>query len=292
MNALFLINERSGARRTYDIRDIIRAHWQHERFEMAGCSSKEDLDDIISGAQRNGFEVIFAVGGDGTVHEVGRRLIDTPLTLGIIPTGSGNGFARHLGLSIEPAALLHSIPALHNDTIDTAEVNGHPFLAVMGVGFDAFIAERFASSTVRGIRTYVREGVLGYASYRRQRYELTIDGSTRAESAFVIAVANASQYGNNARIAPLASVQDGLLDVVVIRDASIFSIPMMMARLFSGSLHRSSNVTTQQAREVIIRREDAGPAHVDGEPVAMAAELRICIRPRSLKVLVPAGARI
>ena len=291
MNALFLVNERSGARRAYDVRALIRTHWPYERCNIEGCTNKDDLDRIIDEAQRAGIDVIFAVGGDGTVHEIARRLIGRSLTLGIVPTGSGNGFARHLGFAIEPADVLRSAKALRVETIDTAEVNGRPFIGVMGVGFDAFIAERFASSTVRGIRTYIVEGVLGYASYRRQEYEITIDGKEQRIHAFVIAIANSSQYGNNARIAPLASVQDGLLDVVVIRDAPLLGVPAMTARLFGGSLHRSGNVTTMSGREIVIRRDGAGPAHLDGEPVALPGELRVRVNPRSLSVLVPAGAR-
>jgi YegS/Rv2252/BmrU family lipid kinase len=292
MNALFLINDRSGPRRQFDVRSVIRAHWPHQECEIASCpAAREDLDSIIAAAVRNGVEVVFAVGGDGTVHEVARRLIDQPVALGIVPTGSGNGFARHLGLSIEPSNLLRAVATASVATIDTAEVNGKPFLGVMGVGFDAFIAERFASSTVRGMFTYVRDGILAYASYRAQKYEVTIDGKTTIENAFVVAVANSSQYGNNARIAPLASLQDGLLDVVIIRDVSILGVPEMMARLFSGSLHRSRNVTTIQGKEIVIRRDSAGPAHLDGEPLVLPEELRVRIRPKSLRVLVPETGR-
>jgi diacylglycerol kinase (ATP) len=292
MNALFLVNDRSGVRRTYDIRAVIRAHWPHERCQIEGCAAKDDLDRIIVDAERAGIEVVFAVGGDGTVHEVARRLIDKPLTLGIVPIGSGNGFARHLGLAIEPAALLQSIPQLHKETIDTAEVNGRPFIGVMGVGFDAFIAERFASSTVRGMQTYIVEGISGYAAYQPQDYDVTIDGASHRVRAFVIAVANASQYGNNARIAPQASVQDGLLNVVIVKDAPLLSVPMMAMQLFSGSLHESGNVTTLKGREIVIRRQNSGPVHVDGEPISLPDELNVGIRPRSLNVLVPGAGRI
>ena len=291
MNALFLVNERSGARRTYDVRALIRTHWPHERCNIEGCSSKDELDRIIDDAERAGIEAIFAVGGDGTVHEIARRLIGRQIALGIVPTGSGNGFARHLGLAIAPADVLRSAMSLRVTTIDTAEVNGRAFIGVMGIGFDAFIAERFASSTVRGMRTYIIEGVRGYAAYRRQDYELTIDGERQQVHAFVIAIANSSQYGNNAQVAPLASVQDGLLDVVVIRDAPLLGVPFMTARLFSGSFHRSRNVATVRGQEIVIRRTGAGPAHLDGEPVDLPSDLTVRIRPRSLNVLIPADAR-
>lgn len=292
MNALFLVNERSGVRRSYDVRSVIKRHWTEERCNIEGCSSKEDLDRIIDDASRAGVEVIFAVGGDGTVHEIGKRLIGKPLALGIVPTGSGNGFARHLRLPMKPANLVRSIPALQRQTIDTAEVNGRPFIGVMGVGFDAHIADRFESSKVRGIRTYIREGLAAYSSYRPHRYELTIDGEQRPVEAYIIAVANSSQYGNNARIAPDASVMDGKLNVVIIRDAPLVAVPIMMLRLFTGSIHHSGFVTTLEATEVVIRRESSGAAHVDGEPLELPSELHVRILPRSLNVLVPKSARI
>jgi YegS/Rv2252/BmrU family lipid kinase len=292
MKVLFLVNERSGVRRSYDVRTVIRAHWRDERCDIQGCSSKEELDRIIDDASRTGVEAIFAVGGDGTVHEIGRRLIGKSLALGIVPTGSGNGFARHLRLPMKPADLVRAIPSLERQTIDTAEVNERPFIGVMGVGFDAHIADRFESSKVRGIRTYIREGLTAYSTYRPHRYELTIDGAARPVEAYIIAVANSSQYGNNARIAPGASVTDGKLNVVVIRDAPLMAVPIMMMRLFAGSIDHSAFVTTIEAREVVIRRENSGPAHVDGEPLELPAELHVRIRPASLNVLVPKTARI
>ncbi|HKO58553.1 MAG TPA: YegS/Rv2252/BmrU family lipid kinase [Thermoanaerobaculia bacterium] len=289
MKALFLVNERSGRKRDFDVSDVIRrtAPFEHE---IVGCARKEDVDAILDRAESESFDIVYAVGGDGTVHEIAKRLIGTPLALGILPTGSGNGFARHVGL---PPAPRHALLACRGGrvvTIDTAEVNGRPFVGVMGVGFDAFIADRFASSTTRGMRTYVREGIRGFRTYEPEEYEMTVDGATSTRRAFVIAVANSSQYGNNARIAPLASLQDGLLDLVVIERASLLRAPLLLARLFAGTLHRSRAVHAVQGRAITIRRPSPAPAHLDGEPVGdLGTTLEVRIRPLSLKVLVPAG---
>ena len=294
MKALFLVNERSGIRRSYDVREVIRTHWPHarEHCNVEACGSKDELDRIIDAAARDGIEVVFAVGGDGTVHEIARRLIGKPLALGIVPTGSGNGFARHLGLPMQPHAAMRSIATMQKQLVDTAEVNGRPFIGVMGVGFDAWIAGRFASSKIRGMRTYIREGLGGAITYRPQKYELEIDGVSKSVSALVVAVANASQYGNDARIAPNASIQDELLNVVVIRDAPLLALPFMIMRLFGGSIHRSRYVTTLPGREIVIRRSASGLAHVDGEPIDLGDELRVRVVPHSLNVLAPPRARI
>ncbi|HEX7153339.1 MAG TPA: YegS/Rv2252/BmrU family lipid kinase [Thermoanaerobaculia bacterium] len=286
MKSLFLVNERSGAKRGYDIHALIRdsCSWEHE---IAGCQRKEDLDAILDDAEARGFDVVHAVGGDGTVHEIAKRLIHRKLALGVLPIGSGNGFARHLALPLEPAA---SISCCHGGrivTIDSAEVNGIPFVGVMGIGFDAVVADRFASSNVRGLQTYVREGLRAFSEFKAEEYDLTIDGTPLHKRATVIAIANSSQYGNDARIAPLASLQDGLLDVVIVDDATLFAAPLLIARLFTGTFHRANGVTNLHAKEITIRRPAAGPAHLDGEPVTLGEELHVRIVPQSLRVLVP-----
>jgi YegS/Rv2252/BmrU family lipid kinase len=288
LKALFLINTKSGRKRGYDIEELIRSHCTLD-FAIQQCSRKEDLDGIIAGAAQNGFDAVFAVGGDGTVHETAKRLVGTPLALGILPIGSGNGFARHLGVPIEPRASLASQGASRILTIDTAQVNDDRFLGVMGVGFDAFMADRFAMKAGRGLRTYVRVGIEGFAGYRAEEYEIEVDGKKMSRAAFVIAIANGSQYGNNARIAPLASVQDGLLDLVIIDDVSLLRAPFLMVRLFNGTIHRARGITSMQGREITIRRVAAGPVHLDGEPLTMGETLTIRVVPESLKVVVPEG---
>jgi diacylglycerol kinase (ATP) len=166
-----------------------------------------------------------------------------------------------------------------------------PFLGIMGVGFDAVIAHRFASSSVRGLKTYVQEGLRAFRSYAAETYDLAWDGGALREKAFLIAVANAGQYGNNARVAPLASLRDGLLDVVIVGTPSLLHVPSMMARLFRGTFHRARGVTNVRTAEITIRCEHEGPAHLDGEPVLLPAELHIRVRPQSLHVLVPDASR-
>jgi YegS/Rv2252/BmrU family lipid kinase len=291
MKTLFIVNPRSGARRKLDLTALIRQEFRGDDYEILASESPEHLDAIIDNARGQSMEAVFAVGGDGTVHEVARRIIGERMALGIIPTGSGNGFARHLGIPADARTALRDADRWTVDTIDTAAVNGVPFLAVLGVGFDAFVAERFASSRVRGLQTYVREGMSGFASFHPAEYEITVDGHSSRRRAFVVAVANSSQYGNNALIAPLASLQDGLLDVVVIEEPTLVSAPFLLTRLFLGTLHQAAGVITEQGRAITIRRAEVGGAHVDGEPVMLPETLEVTINPRSLKVLIPRGAK-
>jgi diacylglycerol kinase (ATP) len=289
MNSLFILNPRSGVRRHGDIGETIRrgcAGWAAE-VDVKSCHSKEELDTIIATAARNGVEVVYAVGGDGTVHEIAKRLVHTDLALGIVPAGSGNGLARHLGIPMIPEQAIDVCRDGVIETIDTATVNGLPFFGVLGVGLDATIAERFASSKTRGMRTYVGLGLRTFLRFRAEEYEIEVDGVKQRREALILAIANSSQYGNNARIAPLASLQDGLLDVVIIESASWLTAPRMLMRLFDGTFLRSKGVRFLQAREVKIRRAAAGPAHIDGEPITLPADLAVSIVPRSLRVLMP-----
>lgn len=290
VKTLFLVNSRSGSNRRRDVVDLIAStcDWEHE---IVPCGSKEELDAVIRDASSRGVRAVFAVGGDGTVHELAKRLISTDIAMGVIPTGSGNGFARHLGLPMDPRKAIRACCTLRVETIDTATVNGTPFINMMGIGFDAWIARAFANAGTRGLITYVRVGLRGFAKYRSEDYEVTIDGAKTTHGAFVIAVANASQYGNNARIAPLASMQDGILDVTLIEHAPLLRVPMLAAQLFGGSLHRARGVLTMRGRSITIRRERIGAAHLDGEPVTLPELLTIDIVPRSLRVIVPASSR-
>lgn len=293
MKTLFILNPRSGRKAKRDA-----VHSAIERvygpsgipYLIHRCEEKEELARVIDEAIGSGFELIVAVGGDGTVHEVAARLIGSAAILGIVPAGSGNGLARHLGIPLDPEGAVREIPRSRIEEIDTALVNDTPFINVAGIGFDAVVAERFASSTVRGLETYVREGVRLYSSYTAEDYEIELDGKTVRHNAFLIAVANASQYGSAARIAPLASLKDGLLDLSLLHHDSLLAVPLLLQQLFSGRLHESVHVTTLKGREITIRRSAAGPAHIDGEPVTLPAELTFRIRPRSLRVLVPAAA--
>lgn len=288
MKALFLVNERSGRRRKSDVAEIIRRSVRCD-FEIVPCGTKDELPAIVARAEDEGFEVLYAVGGDGTVHETAKHLIGRKPALGIVPIGSGNGFARHIGLPLDAAESIRACSGGSVIEIDTAEVNGTPFLGVMGVGFDALVAERFAASTVRGFGTYVTEGVAAFVRYRASEYDVETADRHRRARAFVIAVANSGQYGNNARIAPLASLRDGLLDVVIIEDASLLRALLLLPPLFRGTLHRTSGVTSLQSPQVTIRRAAEGAAHLDGEPYVLPAELRVRVVPRSLRLLVPAG---
>jgi YegS/Rv2252/BmrU family lipid kinase len=289
VKALFVINARSGPVRGRDLAALIRASCELDH-EIVASERKEDLDAIAADAERQGFDAVIAVGGDGTVHEVAKRLIGREIALGIVPTGSGNGFARHHRIPMKIRAAVRALTRAKLVTIDTAEVNGMPFIGVMGVGYAAHIAHRFAELPRRGLRSYVRAALSAFRAYPCEEYQITIAGKVRTHRAFLIEIANTAHWGNNFRIAPMASVFDGVLDVVIVDPMSLFDAPSFGARLRLGNVHRSRKVKMERVEEVVI--EGATQIHLDGEPLRASRELRVTIRPRSLHVLVPRDAEV
>ena len=295
MKALFVINARSGPVRGRDLAALIRASCELEH-DIVATERKEDLDTVVAAAQRSGFDAVIAVGGDGTVHEVAKRLIGKEVALGIVPTGSGNGFAHHHGIPTKIPAAVRILPTAKRVTIDTAEVNGMPFIGVMGVGYAALIAHRFAELPERGFRSYVRAALSAFRAYQCEEYVIDVGrasarlGRAEARPTFMVEIANTAHWGNNFRIAPGASVFDGALDVVIVDPISWLDAPFFGARLRLGSVHRSNRVKMQRASEIVIA--GATLMHLDGEPLDAAGELRIRVRPRSLHVLVPADAKV
>ncbi|MHB0968297.1 MAG: diacylglycerol/lipid kinase family protein [Thermoanaerobaculia bacterium] len=295
MRVAFITNQRSGRRKDHDaLRKAIDAAAAKCEVEstIEPCDSLEKLDSMVDSALARGVDMVFAVGGDGTVHETAKRLIGTPAALGIIPTGSGNGLARHLGIPMDPAAAVELLTTGKIVDIDTADVNGHPFFGVAGVGFDAVVAHRFASSTSRGLETYVVEAGRALFAFSPEHYRVSIDGEELETQAFLIAIANSKQWGNEAKVAPLASVRDGLLDVSILVRPPLGNAPSMLWKLFEGTLEDSSQLKLRRGAVVAIERESEGPAHLDGEAVILPARLIFTVKPLSLRVLVSGDREI
>lgn len=289
MKARFIFNPHSGSnRRDPRLRDrarefIARHGWDAivvptERPRHATALARQAVDD--------GCTLVVAIGGDGTMNEVACALVDTPACFGLIPCGSGNGLGRHLGIGRGArafATLLEGKAIL----IDTGMVNRDPFFCVAGTGFEALIASRFATLTSRGFGGYLRTGADAWRSYRPEHYVLHHAGGRDTLEAFTLAITNSSQYGNNALIAPEASVSDGLLDVTAVPRVGLHNAVPLLWRLFNGSLHRVAGVRRWQGANFTLERDKPGWIHTDGEPRAEVSRLEITIRPRSLRIMVP-----
>ncbi len=230
-------------------------------------------------------EVVVAVGGDGTVNEVARGIVGTDKILGIIPCGSGDGLARHLGLSHNIEKAIHTIEQGKWKAMDAAEVNGRLFFSVCGVGFDAVVSERFAESGKRGLSNYVKQGLKTWKTYSPDHYEVEIDGEKMEVDALFITVGNSDQWGNNAKITPLAECCDGILDVTIVEKFSVWELPLLALRLMTGTLHRSRKVHCYRGKEIRISRQHEGAAHADGDWFIAPEVLDIKIIPSALKII-------
>ncbi len=286
----FVINPKSGKKSNTDrvafIRGLLGSAYESTIFEW---NRIEDRDTIFSNVLAGNYDVAFAAGGDGTVNQLGHALCGTTTALGILPFGSGNGLARHLGVPIKTADALQLIGNGKITTIDRGIINGNSFFCTAGVGFDALIGKLFAESTSRGFSTYSKMTVREFRNYNAEKYHITIDGKTMERSAFLITAANAGQYGNNAWIAPEATVNDGLLHLSVLKPFPWYSMPGLGIRMFLKTLRDGRYFESFSGKTITIEREKGGPAHFDGEPAMLDATLQISITPAALRVLVPAG---
>lgn len=232
-------------------------------------------------------QIIVAIGGDGTVNEVARGIIGTDKVLGIIPCGSGDGLALHLGISRQFKSALKTIMNGKVLQIDSGIINNRPFFSVCGIGFDAIVSERFAKSGKRGILNYIDIGLKTWNEYTPEKYKVEIDGESIEIEASIITVGNSSQWGNHAKIAPRADISDGMLDMTAVDRFSKIEIPSLAVMLMTGALDKNSHVHCYRGRHIKISRTVAGPAHADGDWFSAGNELDIHIIPHSLNVIVP-----
>jgi YegS/Rv2252/BmrU family lipid kinase len=284
----FIINPFSGTNNKNTLPDLIRKELDLSIFdpEIVFTQQKGHGLELSKSFVAAGYENIVAVGGDGTVNEIARGVIDTNAALGIIPAGSGNGLARHLSIPINTKQAIHLLNHSEPIKMDYGLVNGQPFFCTCGTGFDAYVSTEFAKSQNRGVMTYIEKMITGYFNYKSQNYHLVGEGIDLKDKAFVITFANASQWGNNAYIAPQASVQDGMMDISIMSNFPIIAIPSIALQLFAKTIDNDLFMTTLRTKEITLYRDEHGPFHYDGEPYEEGLEVNIKMVPDGLNVLV------
>lgn len=287
---LVLINPISGTNKKDSIPEIFENGFKDTEFDLdiqftqrAGHASF-----LAAKAAKGGYYGVVTVGGDGTVNETASALCGTQTALGIIPNGSGNGLARHLRIPLDIEKAIAVVKENNISTLDHCTANSRPFFCTFGVGFDAQVSENFAKRGKRGPLNYVRSALSEYLTYRSQRYKIVTPNGVITERAFIIACGNASQYGNNAYIAPNADITDGLIDVTVILPITPLDTAILGILLFSRHIDQDTNIISFRTPSLTIERESGGIVHLDGEPVTMPATIDIRCHPRSLKAFTPA----
>jgi len=286
----FIFNPHSGSnRRNPILRDRAAEFLAHTGWDGRVVSTERPrhATELARAAVDDGCELVVAIGGDGTMNEVASALVNTPAAFGLIPCGSGNGLGRHLGIPQAGHGAFRALRDGRIEVIDAGKVNSHLFFCAAGAGFEALIASRFALLKSRGFAGYLRESAKAWWTYQPEHYTIHHERGTDSVEAFTLAIANSSQYGNNAYIAPDASVSDGMLDVVSVPNVNVFRAVPMVVRLFHGSINRVPEVRHFQGNRFVIERARAGWMHTDGEPRAETARIEVSVLPRSLRVMVP-----
>ncbi len=240
------------------------------------------------GDARRAYDVLVAVGGDGTMNETASQLIGSDTALGIIPLGSGNGFARHLGLSTDPVRAVQQLNRSEPFSLDACFMNERPFFNVSGMGFDAQVSKRFMLQIKRGYATYARCVWAEFQTYRPRRYRYELNGKLIEERLLMIAFANTQQYGNNAVIAPQARIDDGYVDVVFVHPFPLAYLPIFTMLAFTRNIHHSPYVKITRVQQFHIQQMDEPLGHVDGDYVETEAEVQLEVQANSLHVLRPA----
>ena len=283
MKIRFIINPISGTGKQKGIEKYIVKYIKD--FEIVHTKKSGDATIISKNAAKENIDVVVAVGGDGTVNECLKGLVNTNTALGVIPCGSGNGFANHVGMQSNIEKAVKQLNNSRIETIDSCTANGFPFVNVSGIGFDAHIADLFLTLKVRGVFSYVKL-IISELSYNAKEYSIFYNNIERKVKAYMIDFANASQFGNNAKISPRSDFQDGLIDFVIVNNFPKWKIPVILFMLLSGRLHLSKHVEIIQCEKMTIRSENTN-LHLDGEPIKLSNPVVVTILPKSLKILMP-----
>ncbi|MCM1035327.1 MAG: YegS/Rv2252/BmrU family lipid kinase [Paludibacter sp.] len=287
-NIAFIINPISGTQNKKRIPKHIDSLLDHSKWatDIVFTEYKGHATELAQQYAHLGFDAVVAVGGDGTVNEVASGLRDTPTALGILPIGSGNGFARHLDIPLRLPRAIEMLNCSEPITVDYGMLNDKPFFCTCGTGFDALISEHFATAGKRGLRTYIEQIVKDVFQYTPETYRLQGEGIDTTAEAFLITFANANQWGNAAYIAPQASIQDGKMDIAILSKFPIVAVPSLVMQLFTKTLDKGLFMNTLRTKEITLTRDTCSPFHCDGDPIDAGKTVHIRIIEDGLRVLV------
>lgn len=285
----FIINPISGTSSKEEIPHLIETQFSPKKFQtdILFTEYPKHASELTRQALVENADYVVAVGGDGTVNEVAKAMIRSNAALGIIPVGSGNGLARDLSIPLDIKKAIKVIIDGYITPIDYCKANNHIFFCTCGVGFDAIISERFAEGKHRGALTYVKNAITEYLKYRPETYEIFFEDEVITEKAFLVTCANASQYGNNAFIAPHANIRDGLMDVAILSPINPLDVGPLVVQLFTRQIEKNNKIKYYQTHKLILKRKKSGVMHIDGEPVNTGKKVTIESFHAGLNVIVP-----
>lgn len=284
----FIINPFSGKNRKKNIEKDIENIFDRSLydFDIFKTNSPEHATLLAKEAAFLGYDIVVAVGGDGTINEAGKSLVGSKTCLGIIPMGSGNGLARHLKI---PENISEALKIIHKGKylcMDIFKINEKVSFCTAGIGFDAHVAQRFSQSTNRGFSSYLSIVLKDYPKYKSRIFELIVDGKKIIKEALLLCFANSSQYGNNIRIAEGSKIDDGFIKVVILTPPPFYTLPLLFLMLKKGNISKSKYYETFCCKQVEIKEKNI-LSHIDGEPTIFPDGMKISVCPNSLKIISP-----
>jgi len=285
---VFIINPISGIKNKKRIENAILRSFAPGEALVVYSEGQGHAQKIASEFVQKTTPYCIAVGGDGTVNEVASALVNTDTVLGIIPAGSGNGLSNYLHIPHSVKLAIEIIQYNFTRTIDAGKLNDQYFFCTCGIGFDALVGHDFARGNQRGLPGYVRSALKQFIRYRPKKYRLKIDGQKQKIRAFLITIANAGQYGNNFYISPGAKIDDGLLDICIVKPFPKAAVLPLGLKFIGKKIDQSHYLDVIRGKKVTLRgRKRKQCIHYDGEPVVVWGKIKIQILPGALKVLVP-----
>tara|TARA_R110002096_G_scaffold74101_1_gene175496 strand:+ start:19292 stop:20218 length:927 start_codon:yes stop_codon:yes gene_type:complete len=285
---IFIINPISGTKNKSAILKQIAKRIPNyvSEYEVFYTHGPSHATDLAKKAVKAKADIVIAIGGDGTVNETASGLLHSNTLLGIIPTGSGNGLSRHLGIPTNVGKALRSLKNSEPFCMDVCTVNGIPFYNVAGIGYDAKVAHDFSKKSKRGFGSYLQSIVRLWFSYKPKSYQLKFDGIKLKTKALMVSFANGSQFGNNFYIAPNAKLNDGLMDIAILKKFPDLAIPIFTYQIFKKKIDESKYSDMFQAKEVFVKQKSE-KIHLDGEPFQLGKSLHFKVLPGALNILAP-----
>lgn len=286
---VFILNPISGTGKQKHIQSLIQQHLDLNKFdfeifetEYAGHARELSRKNVADGKQ-----IIIAIGGDGTINESFQPIVGSKSTFGIIPCGSGNGLARHLNIPMDLKLAIQLINKLNTKTIDTATINDHAFVNIAGVGYDAYVAKKFDEGKFRGLFSYLGIILRNYIGYKEKKYLIRTEDQEYSQFAFAISFANSDQFGNNAFIAPQAIIDDGMLEICVVKKIPFYKLSYFTILVLRRKIQQSKYYRSFKASNLTIKSDQNLLVNIDGEAVEMGKEIELKTFPKSLNIIVP-----
>lgn len=282
----FIINPISGVGKKGMLPALIEKHIDADRFDydIVYTEYRKHARELARQSSLEGIDIVCAVGGDGSVHEVGTALIGTKTKLAIIPTGSGNGLARHLNIPLNVEKAIRNINEMNVMKMDTVLVNDKPFLNAGGYGFDALIAKKFDEGKKRGFLTYIKLVLREFFRYNPVNVSVDVNGQVKSMPVMLCTIANASEFGNGFCVSPKSDVTDGKIELFILRPFRFWSLPLLAFQFFRRRTDRSrfAEIISFEKAKISLSKSIA---HYDGEPFDVRKELNVQVVPKSLHIL-------